>query len=403
MLFLSHILNARIADSADNVVGKLIDIMSYPNGDKFPAVAALVYKESRSKLIKTIPLSYVENLGPAEITLNTLINKVKPCEIATGDLWLARDVLDKQIVDLEGTRVVRANDLRFGSINGKLHVLGIDVSTRGILRRLGLDRLKIFSFLKPAFIDWEKVQIVGKSLKLSTLSNHLVKLHPADLANIVEDLNLRQSENLMQALDTHTVAKVVEELDPEVKHHILKQFDEKRLAKVMSHLSTDELVDYLKSLPKTERHSIISGLGERKKMAVQQFIRYRDDTAGGLMTTEFIKAESTWSVAETREFIRKMSPFLRSIYFAYVINEKNELLGTVSLRTLLISSPHDKLNKIMKHIRRFHSVNVGAGINEIGRIMTKYNLLSLAILDQDRRLVGVVTVDDIMRRFLPHA
>ncbi len=403
MFFFSHLLGAEIMDSADSVVGKVVDLISSQNGDKFPTVMAMVYKESGSKEIKALKWDYVENVGKKEIALNTLKEKIEPYESRPSEHWLARDILDKQIVDLQGARVVRVNDLRFGTIGGELKVLGIDVSTKGLLRRLGVDRLPIFSFIKPSFIDWEKVQLVGKSLKLSTVSQELVKLHPADLANIVEDLTPHQSHKLMQTLDERTAAKVFEELEPEAKQHLMKTLDEEKLMGVLTHVPMDELVDYLKTLHLKDRRKIMASIGDKRKKTIQQFLHYEDDTAGGLMTTDFVKATPNMTVAETREQIREVSESLRSINFVYVTNENDQLLGIVSLRSLIVYPPAQKLRQIMKKIRSHQTVNVNSNIELIAKIMTRYNLHTVAVLDDNQKILGLVTVDDILRRLIPKA
>lgn len=403
MFFLSQLLDAPIIDSADSVVGKVTDLISRPNGDKFPPVIAVAYRVKGEKEPRTFALNYVENLGKNEITLSTLASKLQPYDSKQHDNWLARDILDKQIVDLQGTRVVRVNDLRFGMVNGEFRILGIDVSTKGILRRLGIDRWFGFSLLQPHFIDWEKVQVVGKSLKLSTLSQELVKLHPADLANIMEDLNPNQSHKLMQSLDARTAAKVFEELQLEAKHHVLKNFDSEQLTGILTHVPIDELVDYLKTLKSVDRRKIMSNLSYKRKKTVQQFLRYENDTAGGLMTTEFIRATPKWTVAETREHVREVSETLRTISFVYIVNEVNELIGIVSMRSLIVYPLAQKLRQIMKKIRVHQTVHVDADIETVAKIMTRYNLHTVAVLDNDRKLLGLVTVDDILRHLMPRA
>ncbi|MFH0776851.1 MAG: CBS domain-containing protein [Patescibacteria group bacterium] len=403
MAFVSQFIGTEITDSADQVLGKLVDFIAEFNEEKFPPIVAIAYKDRRSKTLHIITADQLANLGRDEVDLTTLAKKLKSYEPKKNDLWLYRDVLDKQIVDLEGTRVVRANDLRLSLIGGKLHVIGIDVSTRGILRRIGLDRWRIFNFLKPRFIDWEKIRMVGKSLSLSTLAKELVKLHPADLANIVENLNPAQSGEIMQSLDSDTAAKVFEELEPHFKHHALKNLDQKQAATVLSHVSTDELVDYLKSLRRPDRRKILAKITSHKKRAVQKLIDYENDTAGGLLSTEFVKGDPDWNVDAARNHIREVSENHRSINFIYLVNSKNELAGTVSLRALLIANPKTKLRRIMKRVRRHQVVHVEATFRDIARIMTKYNLSSVAVVDSAHKLLGIITVDDLMRQLVPHA
>jgi magnesium transporter len=401
MLFVSHLLGADIMDSADQMLGKVSDFICRPNGDKFPSIVAITYRIKGE--MKAFEYEVVENLSRGELSLKVRAEKIIPYEIKKADFLLARDILDKQIVDLQGTRVVRVNDLRIGIVGGDLKVLGIDVSNRGLLRRLGFDRLPPFSWMKPTFIDWENIQVVGNSLKLSKISDELVKLHPADLANIVEDLNPHQSHRLVEALEPKVAAEVFGELDPEAKKEVLTSLEEENLSRIMTHIPVDELVDYLKTLRSKDQRKIMASLSDKKKKTVRQFLKYEDDTAGGLMTTEYIKASPNFTVAEAREHIRDISEGFRSINFIYVVNEQGLLQGIVSMRALIIFPPAKKLRHIMKKVRVHQTVHVGSDIEHVANIMTKYNLHTVAVLGDKKELLGLVTVDDILRHFVPKA
>ncbi len=403
MLFLSHFLNVPLVDSADIVAGRLVDFIARPGEDGYPHIQGVVYLDFATKEQKWVAYSSIENLGGDEITLNTTIQKAQSFEILSSDLWIKRDILDKQIVDLEGIRVVRVNDVRLGISDSQMHIIGMDISTRGIFRRLGLDRFRIFSFLKPSFIEWGKVQVVGKVLKLTKVSSELVRLHPADLANVLEGLNPRQSGQLIQSLDPVMAAKVFQELQPEHKRDIFKSLDQKQLHGILAHLPADEVVDYLKLIATEDRHEILASLGEQKKKVVEEFLHYADDTAGGLMTPDFIKIAHTLLVKEVIEHIRKVSKLHRTVLFIYVVNEKNHLLGVVSLRTLLVSSPNDPIEKVMKRIKLHQTVQPEASLKHVAILMARYNLMSLAVLDSGHKLLGAVMVDDLLRRLVPSA
>ncbi|MCX6733886.1 MAG: CBS domain-containing protein [Candidatus Peregrinibacteria bacterium] len=400
MLFLAEFINADVRDSADQKVGRLIDLIATASeSEKYPPITALLVK-TRGGDEKLVAFSYVANMGRDEIVLKTLEKNITIRDSAPTDIFLYRDILDKQIVDLEGTRMVRVNDLQFGIIEGKTRVIGIDISTRGILRRLGIDRWKIFRLARAKFINWDKVQILGSSLKLSTVSNELVKLHPADLANIIEDMNVAQSKTLMTSLDPDTAAKVFEELDEDFRHYILKMFDAKKASFVLAKLPIDELVDYFKSIPKKDMKKLLSTLDDKKKKEVLKFIQYEDDTAGGLMTTEFVKGDPGWTVQETLDKIRRVSDQFRSINFIYILSDSGELVGVVSLRALIISDPKERLRKIMKKIKPTQTVHVDADIEEIGQVMVKYSIPTVAVTDDQQKFLGIITADDILDEFV---
>ncbi len=239
--------------------------------------------------------------------------------------------------------------------------------------------------------------------RLTTLSKELIKLHAADLADIIEDLNPKQSETLMKSLDTDTAAKVFEELDDEFRHYVMKLLDPKRAGFILSRLPIDELVDYLGSLPKKESKKLMGSLDDVKKKAVQKFLQYEEDTAGGLMTTEVVRGEANWTVEKTIEYIRKVSESFRSINFVYIIDDSNVLIGVVSLRALIISEPEEKMKNIMKMIKENQTVTADTEAEEVAEMMTKYNLSSVAVIDEKQRFLGVITVDDVMQHLVPDA
>lgn len=400
MLFLAEFINADVRDSADQKVGRLIDLIAtVSENEKYPPITALLVK-TRSGEEELVGFSYVANMGRDEIVLKTLEKNITMKEAGPTDIFLYRDILDKQIVDLEGTRMVRVNDLQFGIIEGKTRVIGIDVSTRGILRRLGIDRWKIFRLARAKFINWDKVQVLGSSLKLSTVSNELVKLHPADLANIIEDMNVAQSKTLMSSLDPDTAAKVFEELDEDIRHYILKMFDAKKASFILAKLPIDELVDYFKSIPKKDMKKLLLTLDDKKKKEVLKFIQYEDDTAGGLMTTEYVKGDPGWTVQETLDRIKRVSDQFRSINFIYIVSDSGELVGVVSLRALIISDPKERLRKIMKKIKPTQTVHVDADVDEIGQVMVKYSIPTVAVTDDQQKFLGIITADDILDEFV---
>jgi magnesium transporter len=207
----------------------------------------------------------------------------------------------------------------------------------------------------------------------------------------------------VQALEPKVVAEVLGELEPEAQKEVLTHLEAERLTGVMSHIPVDELVDYLKTLKSKDRRRIMASLSDKKKKTVREFLKYEDDTAGGLMTTEFIKADMSCTVAEACERIRAVSERFRSISFVYVVSDQGKLQGIVSMRALIVYPPAKKLRQIMKKIRTHQTVNVDSDIEYIAEIMTKYNLHTVAVLGDKKEILGLVTVDDILRHFMPKA
>lgn len=403
MLYLSKILSATIKDSADHAVGILKDILIKSTPGEYSPLEALLVKSKLNSKKFYIPYHYVENLAADEITLKTLADKIIDYKSESGDILLLRDVMDQQIVDTAGARVVRVNDLQLGEAEGEMCVLGIDISTRGLLRRLGLTKTGLFNWLNVRLIDWKQTQPIRGTLKLERLSKDLVKLHPADLANIVENLNIKQGSALVQALDPRTAAKILEEINPRVQKILVQALGAEKAAKISERMSIDELVDLIKLLPYDEAKEVCASFQNGRKNKLEKLLTYKDDTAGGLMTTEFISARPDWTVQQVIDEIKRTSENFRSILYIYVIDAVGVYKGVVSLRRLLTAEPGDKIAQVMKKSKRLPCAKVHQPVREVGRLMTKYDLNSVAVVDHHHRLLGVVTVDDVMRTFFPHA
>lgn len=402
MLYLSQILNSKVKDSSDKTIGRLKDILIKSKAGAYAPLDFLLIKGRRGKEF-FVPYEYVENLSKEEVSLKSLFANIVTDKPKEEYARLNRDVLDQQIVDVEGARVVRVNDLKLGLFEEKMSVLGIDISNKGLLRRLGVDRFDFLNLVEPQFIDWRKAQPIKGILKLDTISKDLAKLHPADLANIVEDLSLKQGGKLVRTLDAEMAAKVFEEIEPAVKKILVSYLGAEKAAKIIEKMSADEIADLLQMLPKEEGDKFLSLLQNGKLKKVEKLVKYRNDTAGGLMNTDFMSAGQDWTVEKTIEEIKRLSPSMRSMLYVYVIDQKGVLKGTVSLRRLITTKPNYKLKDVMKRAQRRAVLRTGQKLGEIVQLMTKYNLYTAAVVDENHQMVGIVAIDDVMRCLAPKA
>ena len=402
MFYLSQILNSKVEDSADEMVGRLSDLLIKPKaGEYSPLVYAVI--KSRNKHF-FIPYNQIEVLSPSEVSLKVLKSKIEETGINENDFtFLKRDVLDQQIVDIKGARVVRVNDLKLGIFEEKMSVIGIDVSSKGLFRRLGVASLDFLDLLKVNLIDWRNAQPVKGTLKLDTLSKDLKKLHAADLANIIEDLNVSHGSRLVRSLDIKEAAKVIEEMDPSLQKILISHLGPEKATKIIEKMSSDEIVDLLQLLPAAQANQYLKRLQGGRLKKVQGLLEYEDDTAGGLMTTDFVVAEPDWSVERAVEEIRSASPGLRSILFIYVVDENGKFLGPASLRNLLLADKNKKMRDLLKPVDTLVTLKPENDMKEMVEIMTKYDLYTVAVLDNNGKLLGVVAIDDVMRQIAPEA
>jgi CBS domain-containing protein/sporulation protein YlmC with PRC-barrel domain len=404
MPYLSRLLNSQVSDSADEVIGRLEDVLVKVKAGEYSPLEYVVIKRRHHKKRIFIPYEAVENFSREEVSLRTLYSKINILDsLPDGYIRLNRDVMDQQIVDVAGARVVRVNDLRIGDFEGRMCVLGIDVSLRGFLRRLGLTWLDFFGLFKVNLIDWRKAQPVKGVLKLDSVSKDLIKLHPADIANIVEDLSVKQGGNLVLSLDKNMAARVFEEIDPEIQKILISSLSPEHAARISESMSIDELVDLIQSLPQHQSKQLLEYVEQDRMKKVKKLLSYEDDTAGGLMTTDYLAGLPDETVEMTVEKIRKLSDSFRSVNYVYVIDEKGKYRGVISFRKLLVSSPQELLKDIMKRSMHLPVLHPKQSIKNVAHLMTKYDLNSAAVVDQDNKFLGVVTVDDVMRVLVPNA
>lgn len=401
MLYFSQLVNTKVRDSADVTVGRLKDIMIQPSvGTYAPLLFLFVIGSKKQELY--IPFTHVSNISPSEITLNKVASNIPTKKPIGHFVYLDKDLVDEQIVDVDGARVVRVNDLKLGVFNDEDCLLGIDVGFKAILRRLGLAWLVGDAF-QSQLIDWRKAQQVKGALQVDTLSDDLIRLHPADLANIIEDLSTKHGARLVTSLDEDTAAQVLEELDPRLQKIMIGRLGPEKTANILEKMSTDEVTDLIKMLPVKQAEEVLKVLPGVKLDNVEKLLHYKDDTAGGLMTTDMIRAEPNWTVKQTMEEIKQHSKTMRSLLYVYVVDEKNTFMGAISMRRLLLAEPKQKIGTLVPNDHPMAALLVQHSIRDIVRIMTKYDLYTAAVLDPENKLLGMVTIDDVMRHLHPEA
>lgn len=404
MPYLSRLLDSKVLDSSDTVIGRLKDVLISPKAGEYVPLKYLLVTSKKQKNPVYIPYDYVETFSHEEVSLRKLFRHVEyEEEVGKNFVLLRKDVLDQQIVDISGARVVRVNDLRLGNFNGEMCVLGVDVSFKGLLRRLGLGWLDFFDLLEVHLIDWRQAQPVHRSLKLDMVAKSLAKLHPADLANVIEDLSINRGGKLVKSMDAKAAAHVLREIDPPLRKILVKYLGPQQAADILSHMSNEEVADLMKMLPKAEAKLFLDQLHEGKVKGVEKLIIYPDNTAGGLMSMDFVSVRPDWTIKEARDEVKRLSPKLNSILYVYVTDESGIFKGVVSLRWLLVAPVTDKIADHMKECPLHSTLRVDQDIDEIIPIMTKYDLYTVAVLDKNRKLVGIVTIDDVMRHLVPYA
>ncbi len=404
MFYFSSIINTPVHDKDNEPIGRLRDMaIQSDKAHKYPPLVGIFVKKNKGGKEVFISTDKIAAWSSDSIVLKVTVDSAVEQTSNGSTVFLGKSVLDKQIVDLSGVCVVRVNDLQFGQVHGAMSLLAIDVSVSGLLRRIGF-RQSMLGVFKPHLLEWHNIHLIGDKIQLSTGREDLIRLHPADIANLVEKMNVKQGSQLLRSLDQATAAKVMEEVSPHIQKMMVRHLGAERAATILEKMSMDELVDLIQLLPSVESREIIEKLPAQTDVSrVKKILEYDEDTAGGLMTTEFISAHLDTPVSEVIEKIRRDSHQHRSIHFVYVTDDKKKYLGVASLRRLIVADPKQKIKEIMKRTKRTPVVNVEQSVREIANVITKYNLLSVAVVDKSDHLLGIVTVDDIMRHLVPNA
>jgi CBS domain-containing protein len=407
MLYLSQAIGRPVRDRNDEPIGKVADLI-VAVGDRYPPVTGLVVETDRRRIF--LPWTSVEYLDASGARLGTPTIDIDKFRQRPDEILLRADLMDKQIVDIDGRKVVRVNDLRLDEIEGKLHLVAVDVGAVGLLRRLGIEggfRVIARNFRVPVperYIDWEDVDPVETSIasiKLRVPHQGLAELHPADLATIIDQLAPKDRAGVLASLDDEAVADVIEEMEPDTQVEVLEDLAPERAADILEEMSPDDAADLVADLSDESRDEILALMESDEKAEVQELLAYPEDVAGGIMTTEFVAVPAHLTAAETIDRLRELEPDAETIYYVYVTDDDDRLVGVLSLRDLIVARPETPIADVMIH--EPVAVGVLAGEDEVAEVVAHYNLLAVPVIDDDGRMAGIVTVDDAIDTVLPTA
>ncbi len=407
--YLSQILGKPVWDAKGQRLGRCADVLVAEVETGFPSLRAIALRNGKEP-----HLIGAESI--AWLTPSIILNTADPPTYETrGDeLWLARQVLDRQIVDTEGRRLVRVNDLQLTrvSTNGiRYHLAGADVGTLGMLRRLGVEGLAItiFKLLRrqppEAIIPWRDVAPLqaDQPIRLRVSFEKISELPPADIADIIEDLDRPTGEALLQTLDTETIADTMQEIEPDLQASMLRTLLPEQAADVLEEMGPDDAADLLADLQPTQRAKLLELMEDEDALDVKKLLTYPEDTAGGIMTTEFATIPMGLTVGEALDYLRR-SPAAHedeALYYVYVVAEMQKLQGIITLRDLVLAAPDVRVRDIME--TGFITVHPLRSQREVARLVAKYNLLAVPVVDDQEVIHGIVTVDDAIDAIIPTA
>lgn len=333
---------------------------------------------------------------------------LKPYHSDEYVLRLVRDLLDQQIIDAQGRKVVRVNDVTFDirheDENDQLWILEVDIGVRSIFRRLFqgvLPRLWIRNLqgpISPHSIRWEFCNILEadpqRRLRLNISNKLLEEMHPADLAEIVENLSPDDREAIFETIDSEVAAETLSEVDRDIQTSILESLETEKAAEIVEEMSPDEAADALGELEAEHSQEILDEMDDEPKEDIEELLEFAEDTAGGMMNTEYIALESTKTVTDAAAALRESEYMLDSANTVFVTDTSGKLIGAIPVARLLTSTPATKLSELIQG-KPIHA-KVTEPQDRVTEMFDKYNILTLPIVDAEGKLAGVVTADDII-------
>lgn len=407
MFYLTEILGLPVYDSSGARIGKVTEL-AVALGAQPPRVKMILLDRGKGKAPAAAPIEDVAAFSAQQIRLKISQDQIASFHPDEGLLLLRKDLLDQQIIDVEGRKVVRVNDLslepRAVNSHSELLLWEVDIGLRGALHRLLSGAVpktllrKLEAHVKTKTIPWEVVNLIEpdprRQVKLNISHNLLAQLHPADLADIVEELAHKDRQAIITALDDVTAAEALSEVDPRMQVSIVESMDTARAADIVEEMPPDDAADLLGDLSEETSSELLDDMGHEEAAEVRELLEFPENSAGGLMTTDYVAIPSSANVETGRNLIAGIPDLPENFNTIFLVDEEGKLAGSVPLSKLVVAGPHEKLLDLKSE--PLLSISGDASENEVVEVVDKYNLLSLPVLDPQQRLIGVVTVDDII-------
>ncbi len=405
---LSELLGATVYDPSGAASGHVREVTLAPQEDRDRIASFIVKTKSGNRIL---PFSAVATID-ANIHASSTPSDWPAANGSEGLFLLDRDLLDQQVIDINGRKVVRVNDVELqidSTIEGAivhtiLRVQSIDIGARGAVRRLlrGLAPRAALEVLvqriPPRTIPWSFVDLIetdpARRIKLKISHDGLAKLHPADIADIVEDLAPDEREAVFRTLDEDVAAETLEEVAPDIQKSIVESLDSERAAEIVEEMDPDAAADLLGDLSQDRTEQILVEMKPEERQEVVELLEHREETAAGRMTTEFLALPVTASVENAIGVMREFEGGIETVNTIYLVDSRGTLAAAVPLIKLVLAKPDTPLLSLTQEPLIFTQKETSD--NEVAELFDKYNLVTLPVIDEHRKLVGVVTSDDVI-------
>lgn len=402
ILHLSAVVGSPLRDSEGERLGKVDDLIVRLGGTGYPPITGfLVTVAGRPSFLGA---ERVSEIGSDGVVMRKAKLDLRHFERRPEEVLLKRDLLDRQLINVEGARLVRANEIELALVAGAWRVVGVDTGPRGGLRRL-LPKGLGSHIATGEFLDWAGVEpFVGHvpTVRLRIPHPKLAKLHPAQIADLVEAASRHEGEEIIQAVgddDRELEADVFEELDDQHQREFLEDRPDAQVAEILSRMAPDDAADVMGELDEDRREPLLALMPVSHRVKVRALLGYDPAEAGGLMSPDFILLPGSTAAGDALEAVRRSEIAAELLSSIFVSSKDGSLEGSVPVTALLRVEPGQRLEAMFKH--ETPCLNPNASFEEVARLMADYNLTSIPVADENERMVGVVTVDDVLEAMLP--
>jgi sporulation protein YlmC with PRC-barrel domain/CBS domain-containing protein len=400
---LTELLGLPVTEASGAYCGRVREVALTPAEDR-AHVSALIVRTRNGDRVLPVSAVLAVNGG---VHASSPSAEWSPPE-AEGLFLLERDLLDQQIIDVHGRKVVRVNDVDLHQETGngqlKLKIGAVDVGPRGAIRRLlkGVVPLMalrpVLQRIPPRLIPWEFVDLIetdpARRVKLKISHERLARLHPADIADIVEELAPDEREAVFETLDEGVAAGALEEVSAKVQKSIVESLDSDRAADIVEEMNPDAAADLLADLPQERTTEILQEMEPKEREEMAELMEFGEKTAAGRMNTEYLALDPSATVNDAIDALRHFEGGVESVSTIYLVDQQGHLAGAVPLARIVLAKPSDKLSSLTQE--PLISTHAGAGEKEVAALFDKYNLVTLPVVDDDNILTGVITSDDVI-------
>ncbi len=400
VLHLSHVVGGTLRDRVGGRLGRVDDLIVRLDEEYPPVSGVLATVAGR---LVFVPAVEIDEIAPGGVTLRTPRLDLQPFARRPHEVLLRKDVLDRQLINVDGARLVRTNEIELARIDGWYRVVGVDTGLRGLVRRLLPRRLAARVAAGP-FLDWASVEpFTGHvpTVRLRVPHPKLARLHPAELADLVEAASHREGQEIIQALreDREREADVFEELDPQHQVEFIDERGDAEVAAILARMEADDAADLLAELAEEKRDDVIELLPPVQRRRIRTLLGYDPATAGGLMSPDFVCVYTQATQADALARVRASAAPAEALFCIYVMNERRRLRGSISLVELVRAGPDARVGELKAPLPQ--RVRADAELEEVARLMADYDLIVVPVVDDEERMIGVVTVDDVLELVLP--